>query len=72
MLWAWEVSPLEPNTASRALSALAGESVASLGDSGAEQVLSQLSRTEISLTLTNKLVPAASSEESDTRSLLLR
>ncbi|XP_033375638.1 ras GTPase-activating-like protein IQGAP3 isoform X1 [Parus major] len=61
----------QPNTASRALSALAGESVASLGDSGAEQVLSQLSRTEISLTLTNKLVPVASSEESDTRSLLL-
>ncbi|XP_027554967.1 ras GTPase-activating-like protein IQGAP3 [Neopelma chrysocephalum] len=50
---------------------LVGESVASLADSGAEQVLSQLSRTEISLTLTGKLVPAASSEESDTRSLLL-
>uniref|UniRef100_A0A8C3P5M9 IQ motif containing GTPase activating protein 3 n=1 Tax=Cyanoderma ruficeps TaxID=181631 RepID=A0A8C3P5M9_9PASS len=50
---------------------LVGESVASLGDSGAEQVLSQLSRTEISLTLTNKLVPVASSEESDTRNLLL-
>ncbi|XP_039558072.1 ras GTPase-activating-like protein IQGAP3 [Passer montanus] len=50
---------------------LVGESVASLGDSDAEQVLSQLSRTEISLTLTNKLVPVASSEESDTRSLLL-
>ncbi|CAN8206765.1 unnamed protein product [Coccothraustes coccothraustes] len=49
---------------------LLGESVASLGDSSAEQ-LSQLSRTEISLTLTNKLVPVASSEESDTRSLLL-
>uniref|UniRef100_A0A803V946 IQ motif containing GTPase activating protein 3 n=1 Tax=Ficedula albicollis TaxID=59894 RepID=A0A803V946_FICAL len=45
-------------------------SVASLGD-GAEQMLSQLSRTEISLTLTNKLMPVASSEESDTRSLLL-
>uniref|UniRef100_A0A8C3NPV4 Uncharacterized protein n=1 Tax=Geospiza parvula TaxID=87175 RepID=A0A8C3NPV4_GEOPR len=45
---------------------LLGESVASLGDSSAEQ-LSQLSRTEISLTLTNKLVPVASSEESDTR-----
>uniref|UniRef100_A0A8C9NMZ9 IQ motif containing GTPase activating protein 3 n=1 Tax=Serinus canaria TaxID=9135 RepID=A0A8C9NMZ9_SERCA len=45
-------------------------SVASLGNSSAEQ-LSQLSRTEISLTLTNKLVPVASSEESDTRSLLL-
>ncbi|NXA10291.1 IQGA3 protein, partial [Sapayoa aenigma] len=39
--------------------------------SGTEQVLSQLSRTEISLTLTNKLVPAASSEEGDTKSLLL-
>ncbi|NWZ45088.1 IQGA3 protein, partial [Brachypodius atriceps] len=50
---------------------LVGEGVASLGDSGAEQVLSQLSRTEISLTLTSKLVPVASSEESDTRSLLL-
>ncbi|XP_051629071.1 ras GTPase-activating-like protein IQGAP3 [Manacus candei] len=50
---------------------LVGESVASLADSGAEQVLSQLSRTEISLTLTGKLLPAASSEESDTRSLLL-
>ncbi|NXE41715.1 IQGA3 protein, partial [Ptilorrhoa leucosticta] len=50
---------------------LVGEGVGSLGDGGAEQVLSQLSRTEISLTLTNKLVPAASSEESDTRSLLL-
>ncbi|NXA75193.1 IQGA3 protein, partial [Thryothorus ludovicianus] len=50
---------------------LVGESVASLGDSGSEQVLSQLSRTEISLTLTNKLVPVANSEESDTRSLLL-
>ncbi|NXB94605.1 IQGA3 protein, partial [Vidua chalybeata] len=45
--------------------------VQSLLGSGAEQVLSQLSRTEISLTLTNKLVPVASSEESDTRSLLL-
>ncbi|XP_050183784.1 ras GTPase-activating-like protein IQGAP3 [Myiozetetes cayanensis] len=50
---------------------LVGESVASLADSGAEQALSQLSRTEISLTLTGKLVPAASSDESDTRSLLL-
>ncbi|NXQ27320.1 IQGA3 protein, partial [Alaudala cheleensis] len=45
--------------------------VQSLVGSGAEQVLSQLSRTEISLTLTNKLVPVASSEETDTRSLLL-
>ncbi|XP_027762870.1 ras GTPase-activating-like protein IQGAP3 [Empidonax traillii] len=50
---------------------LVGESVASLADSGAEQALSQLSRTEISLTLTGKLVPAASSEDSDTKSLLL-
>ncbi|KAK1205473.1 IQGA3 protein, partial [Pygoscelis papua] len=50
---------------------LVGESVPSLADSGAEQVLSQLSKMEISLTLTGKLVPAASSEESDTRSLLL-
>ncbi|KAJ7416558.1 Ras GTPase-activating-like protein IQGAP3 [Willisornis vidua] len=50
---------------------LVGESVASLADNGAEQVVSQLSRTEISLTLTGKLVPVASSEESDTRSLLL-
>ncbi|XP_071435664.1 ras GTPase-activating-like protein IQGAP3 isoform X2 [Pithys albifrons albifrons] len=50
---------------------LVGESVASLADNSAEQVLSQLSRTEISLTLTGKLVPVASSEESDTRSLLL-
>uniref|UniRef100_A0A8C9UGE9 IQ motif containing GTPase activating protein 3 n=1 Tax=Serinus canaria TaxID=9135 RepID=A0A8C9UGE9_SERCA len=38
---------------------------------GSAEQLSQLSRTEISLTLTNKLVPVASSEESDTRSLLL-
>ncbi|NXY17297.1 IQGA3 protein, partial [Atrichornis clamosus] len=45
--------------------------VQSLVGSGAEQVLSQLSRTEISLTLTSKLVPTASSEESDMRSLLL-
>ncbi|NXG18109.1 IQGA3 protein, partial [Grallaria varia] len=50
---------------------LLGEGVASLADSGAEQMLSQLSRTEISLTLTGKLVPVASSEESDTKSLLL-
>uniref|UniRef100_A0A8C5U3M2 IQ motif containing GTPase activating protein 3 n=1 Tax=Malurus cyaneus samueli TaxID=2593467 RepID=A0A8C5U3M2_9PASS len=50
---------------------LLGRSNSYLADSSAEQVLSQLSRTEISLTLTNKLMPAASSEESDTRSLLL-
>ncbi|NXK98970.1 IQGA3 protein, partial [Mesembrinibis cayennensis] len=45
--------------------------VGSPADSSAEQMLSQLSKMEISLTLTGKLVPAASSEESDTRSLLL-
>ncbi|XP_009890370.1 PREDICTED: ras GTPase-activating-like protein IQGAP3 [Charadrius vociferus] len=50
---------------------LVGESVASPVDSSAEQALSQLSKMEISLTLTSKLVPAASSEESDARSLLL-
>lgn len=41
-------------------------------DASAEQMLSQLSKVEMSLTLTGKLVPVASSEESDTRSLLLR
>ncbi|KFQ91122.1 Ras GTPase-activating-like IQGAP3, partial [Nipponia nippon] len=50
---------------------LVGESVPSPADSSAEQVLSQLSKMEISLTLTGKLVPVASGEESDTRSLLL-
>ncbi|XP_009575115.1 PREDICTED: ras GTPase-activating-like protein IQGAP3, partial [Fulmarus glacialis] len=50
---------------------LVGESVPSPADSSAEQMLSQLSKMEISLTLTSKLVPAASSEESDRRSLLL-
>ncbi|KAM9623057.1 ras GTPase-activating-like protein IQGAP3 [Morphnus guianensis] len=50
---------------------LVGESVPSPVDSSAEQVLSQLSKMEISLTLTGKLVPVASSEESDMRSLLL-
>uniref|UniRef100_A0A8B9J2N3 IQ motif containing GTPase activating protein 3 n=1 Tax=Amazona collaria TaxID=241587 RepID=A0A8B9J2N3_9PSIT len=38
---------------------------------GTEQMLCQLSKVEVSLTLTGKLVPVASSEESDTRSLLL-
>lgn len=65
-------SPPEPHTATCALSTLAGESVASPAGSSTEQVLSQLSKMEISLTLTGKLVPVASSEESDTRSLLLR
>ncbi|NXW38854.1 IQGA1 protein, partial [Phaetusa simplex] len=50
---------------------LVGESVASPVDGSAEQVLSQLSKMEMSLTLTSKLVPAASSEESDARGLLL-
>ncbi|XP_054038952.1 ras GTPase-activating-like protein IQGAP3 isoform X1 [Rissa tridactyla] len=50
---------------------LIGESVASPVDGSAEQALSQLSKMEMSLTLTSKLVPAASSEESDARSLLL-
>ncbi|NWT48966.1 IQGA3 protein, partial [Chroicocephalus maculipennis] len=50
---------------------LVGESVASPVDGSAEQALSQLSKMEMSLTLTSKLVPAASSEESDARSLLL-
>ncbi|KAM6330915.1 LOW QUALITY PROTEIN: ras GTPase-activating-like protein IQGAP3 [Alca torda] len=50
---------------------LVGESVASPVDGSTEQALAQLSKMEISLTLTSKLVPAASSEESDARSLLL-
>ncbi|NXN56751.1 IQGA3 protein, partial [Rynchops niger] len=50
---------------------LVGESVASPVDGSSEQALSQLSKMEMSLTLTSKLVPAVSSEESDARSLLL-
>ncbi|NWW86469.1 IQGA3 protein, partial [Rhynochetos jubatus] len=50
---------------------LVGESIPSPADGSAEQALSQLSKMEISLTLTGKLVPVASSEENDTRSLLL-
>ncbi|XP_042640877.1 ras GTPase-activating-like protein IQGAP3 [Tyto alba] len=50
---------------------LVGENVPSPADSSAEQALSQLSKMEISLTLTGKLVLEASSEESDARSLLL-
>ncbi|KAM6106627.1 ras GTPase-activating-like protein IQGAP3, partial [Pterocles gutturalis] len=45
---------------------LVGESIPSPADSSAE-----LSKLEISLTLTGKLVPVASSEESDVKSLLL-
>ncbi|KAM6395375.1 ras GTPase-activating-like protein IQGAP3 [Rhynochetos jubatus] len=50
---------------------LVGESIPSPADGSAEQALSQLSKMEISLTLTGKLVPVASSEENDMRSLLL-
>ncbi|KAM9214774.1 ras GTPase-activating-like protein IQGAP3 [Leptosomus discolor] len=50
---------------------LVGETVASPADSSAEQALSQLSKMEISLTLTGKLVLVTSSEKNDTRSLLL-
>ncbi|NXL40305.1 IQGA3 protein, partial [Glaucidium brasilianum] len=50
---------------------LVGESISSLVDCSTEQALSQLSKMEISLTLTSKLVLSASSEENDTRSLLL-
>ncbi|NXI98624.1 IQGA3 protein, partial [Psophia crepitans] len=50
---------------------LVGENVTSAADSSAEQVLFQLSKMEISLTLTGKVVPVANSEESDMRSLLL-
>ncbi|XP_054662451.1 ras GTPase-activating-like protein IQGAP3 [Grus americana] len=50
---------------------LVGENVASPADGSAEQMLSQLSKMEISLTLTGKLVPVASNEENDMRSLLL-
>ncbi|XP_010006578.1 PREDICTED: ras GTPase-activating-like protein IQGAP3, partial [Chaetura pelagica] len=46
---------------------LVGENIPNTVDTSADQ----LSKLEISLTLTSKLVPAASSEESDTRSLLL-
>ncbi|NXG63650.1 IQGA3 protein, partial [Hemiprocne comata] len=46
---------------------LVGENIPNPVDTSADQ----LSKLEISLTLTSKLVPAASSEESDTRSLLL-
>lgn len=53
-------------------SVLAGESGASPADSGAEQMFSQLSKMEMSLTLTGKLVPEANGEESNARSLLLR
>lgn len=56
----------------RALSALAGENVPSPADGSAEQGLAHLCKMEMSLTLTGKLVPATSSEESDARSLLLR
>ncbi|NXG38687.1 IQGA3 protein, partial [Dromaius novaehollandiae] len=50
---------------------LVGEGVPSPADGTAEQALSQLAKAEISLTLTNKLVLEASSEEADAKSLLL-
>ncbi|XP_068778364.1 ras GTPase-activating-like protein IQGAP3 isoform X1 [Struthio camelus] len=50
---------------------LVGEGVPSPADGSTEQALSQLARAEISLTLTNKLVLEASSEEADVKSLLL-
>ncbi|XP_064899014.1 ras GTPase-activating-like protein IQGAP3 isoform X1 [Columba livia] len=51
--------------------ALVGESVPSPVDGSAEQGLAHLSKMEMSLTLTGKLVPVTSSEDSDARSLLL-
>ncbi|NXK51406.1 IQGA1 protein, partial [Chauna torquata] len=53
------------------IQSLVGESAPSPAESSAEPVLAQLSKMEISLTLTGKLVPEAGSEESDARSLLL-
>lgn len=49
-----------------------GESAPSPAESSAEAVLAQLSKMEISLTLTGKPLLEADSEESDARSLLLR
>lgn len=49
-----------------------GESAPSPVESSAEAVLAQLSKMEISLTLTGKPLLEADSEESDARSLLLR
>ncbi|XP_065516178.1 ras GTPase-activating-like protein IQGAP3 [Lathamus discolor] len=53
------------------LQALLGENAPSPMDASAEEMLSQLGKVEMSLTLSGKLVPVASSEESDSRSLLL-
>uniref|UniRef100_A0A8B9V7I7 IQ motif containing GTPase activating protein 3 n=1 Tax=Anas zonorhyncha TaxID=75864 RepID=A0A8B9V7I7_9AVES len=50
---------------------LIGESAPSPAESSAEAVLAQLSKMEISLTLTGKPLLEADSEESDARSLLL-
>uniref|UniRef100_A0A8B9ERM3 IQ motif containing GTPase activating protein 3 n=1 Tax=Anser cygnoides TaxID=8845 RepID=A0A8B9ERM3_ANSCY len=50
---------------------LVGESAPSSAESSAGAVLAQLSKMEISLTLTGKPLLEASSEESDARSLLL-
>uniref|UniRef100_A0A8C3STM0 IQ motif containing GTPase activating protein 3 n=1 Tax=Chelydra serpentina TaxID=8475 RepID=A0A8C3STM0_CHESE len=52
---------------------LIGESAPNPGDGNPEQALAQLGKLEVSLTLTNKFdVAEASSEEADTKSLLLR
>ncbi|NXD18070.1 IQGA1 protein, partial [Nothocercus nigrocapillus] len=50
---------------------LVGEGAPNPADGPAEQGLSQLAKAEISLTLANKLVLEASSEEADVKSLLL-
>uniref|UniRef100_A0A8C3SSR8 IQ motif containing GTPase activating protein 3 n=1 Tax=Chelydra serpentina TaxID=8475 RepID=A0A8C3SSR8_CHESE len=51
---------------------LIGESAPNPGDGNPEQALAQLGKLEVSLTLTNKFdVAEASSEEADTKSLLL-
>ncbi|NXA56755.1 IQGA1 protein, partial [Nothocercus julius] len=50
---------------------LVGEGAPNPADGTAEQGLSQLAKAEISLTLANKLVLEASSEEADVKSLLL-
>uniref|UniRef100_A0A8D0GB20 IQ motif containing GTPase activating protein 3 n=1 Tax=Sphenodon punctatus TaxID=8508 RepID=A0A8D0GB20_SPHPU len=54
------------------IQSLIGESTLTLADGNSEQVLSQLGKMEISLTLTNKFdMLEASSEAMDTKSLLL-
>lgn len=64
----------DADSAPRPRSALCppGESAPSSAESSTGAVLAQLSKMEISLTLTGKPLLEASSEESDARSLLLR